>query len=36
MFVNKVQSRGFVFFPVKAKVRVVNSPFDGYNSKKIH
>lgn len=35
MFVNKVQSRGFVFFPVKAKV-IVNSPFDGYNSKKIH
>lgn len=31
MFVNKVQSRGFVFFPVKAKV----SRTDGYSNEKI-
>lgn len=36
MFVNKVQSRGFVFFPVKAKFRPVekHSPADGYSNEK--
>lgn len=32
MFVNKVQSRGFVFIPVKAKF---HSPADGYSNEKI-
>lgn len=31
MFVNKVQSRGFVFFPVKAKFR----PVEWYSNEKI-